>query len=124
MTTGSMNITEIVAQAYKAFDDAMDAGAMRSDAFHAAIAVALKSAPTSQEYIPGVFRCAKCNFRLVQSNLNAADGTVTARDNAGEKCPNCSVPLWRVSWKDEAQENMEIAESQRTSGDVVRKGRI
>jgi hypothetical protein len=63
-------------------------------------------------FVPGVFRCAKCNFRLLQSYLNAADGTVTSRDTAGEKCPNCSVPLWRVSWKDEAHENLEIAESQ------------
>lgn len=52
MTAESMNITEIVAQAYKAFDDAMDAGAMRSDAFHAAIALALKSAATCREWDP------------------------------------------------------------------------
>ncbi|ANM12090.1 hypothetical protein [Rhizobium sp. N324] len=64
------------------------------------------------EFVPGAWRCPKCNFRLLQSNLNAADGTVTARDTPGDKCPNCAAPLWRVSWKDEAQENLSIAENQ------------
>lgn len=55
-------------------------------------------------YVPGTWCCPKCNFVLVQSNLNAADGTVTARDEPGDKCPNCDSPLWRVSWKDQAKE--------------------
>lgn len=48
-------------------------------------------------YVPGLWRCPKCNFELLQSNLNAADGTVTARDTPGDKCPNCDGPLWRVT---------------------------
>lgn len=63
-------------------------------------------------YSPGAWRCAKCNFRLIQANLNAADGTVTARDQPGDKCPNCSSPLWRVTWKDEAMENLTLGEQQ------------
>lgn len=63
-------------------------------------------------YVPGTWRCPKCNFRLLQSNLNASDGTVTARDTPGDKCPNCDGPLWRVTWKDEAEENITIAENQ------------
>lgn len=63
-------------------------------------------------YAPGRWKCAKCNFTLQQANLNARDGTVTARDKAGDECPNCASPLWRVSWKTEAQENMDIAEAQ------------
>lgn len=63
-------------------------------------------------YAPGVWKCAKCNFRLLQANLNAADGTVTVRDAPGDKCPNCEGPLWRVSWKDEANENLDIGEQQ------------
>lgn len=59
-----------------------------------------------QVYVPGVWRCAKCNFRLIQSNLNAGDATVTARDTPGEKCPNCDVPLWRVTWREEAEDLM------------------
>jgi hypothetical protein len=55
-------------------------------------------------HIPGVWRCAKCQFRLIQSNLNAQDGTVTARDEASAPCPNCAVPLWRVTWREEAED--------------------
>lgn len=58
-------------------------------------------------YIPGVWRCAKCKFRLVQSNLNAHDGSVTARDDPGEKCPNDGSPLWRVTYKDDVAESYE-----------------
>lgn len=74
----------------------------------AALAAALAASPDSEKekntYVPGVWQCAKCDFRLVQSNLNALDGTVTANDKPGEKCPNCDVPLWRVSWKQDAIE--------------------
>ncbi|TIN76725.1 hypothetical protein [Mesorhizobium sp.] len=63
-----------------------------------------------QIYAPGVWRCPKCRFRLIQANLNARDGTVTARDVPGDHCPNCSSPLWRVTWKDEAEENLQIGE--------------
>lgn len=55
-------------------------------------------------YVPGVWRCVRCSFELMQSNLNANDGTVTARDTPGDKCPNCDTGLWRVSWKDWATE--------------------
>lgn len=68
--------------------------------------------PPAKDFVPGAWRCPKCNFRLLQSNLNAADGTVTARDTPGDKCPNCDGPLWRISWKDEAQENLSLAENQ------------
>lgn len=52
-------------------------------------------------HVPGQWRCAKCRFQLTQKNLNAADGTVTARDEAGDHCPNDGSPLWRVTWKQE-----------------------
>jgi hypothetical protein len=55
-------------------------------------------------YVPGVWRCAKCGFSLTQMNLNAGDGTVTARDEPGTKCPNDGSPMWRVSYRDWAQE--------------------
>lgn len=62
-------------------------------------------------HVPGVWRCAKCDFRLIQSNLNASDGTVTARDTPGDKCPNCHSPLWRVTERQERIEAMELAET-------------
>ncbi len=55
-------------------------------------------------HVPGMWRCAKCGLYLIQSNLNAGDGTVTARDQAGETCPNDGAPLWRVSWREQAEE--------------------
>ncbi len=58
-------------------------------------------------YVPGMWRCPKCEFTLVQSNLNMLDGTVTARDEAGDKCPNCSSALWRVTYKDAYAEVMQ-----------------
>ncbi len=48
-------------------------------------------------YVPGLWRCAKCKFQLVQANLHASNGAVTSRDQPGDKCPNCDVPLWRVT---------------------------
>jgi hypothetical protein len=61
-------------------------------------------------YVPGLWRCAKCNFSLVQANLNAKDGTVTARDKPGDKCPNCDSPLWRVTERDAGNEMVDRAE--------------
>lgn len=55
-------------------------------------------------YVPGLWRCAKCKFELVQATLNARDGTVSARDTPGEKCQNCSRPLWRVTEREARQE--------------------
>jgi hypothetical protein len=63
-------------------------------------------------YVPGTWCCPKCQFTLVQSNLNAVDGTVTARDEPGDKCPNCDSPLWRVSWQQQAKEMGERAEQE------------
>ena len=58
-------------------------------------------------FVPGVFRCAKCGFQLIQSNLNATDGMITARDAPGDKCPNDGSPMWRVSWREYAMEQIE-----------------
>ena len=63
-------------------------------------------------YVPGSWHCPKCKFTLLQSNLNAQDGTVTARDTPGDKCPNCTGPLWRCSWKNDAFEMQERAVEQ------------
>ncbi len=62
-------------------------------------------------HVPGLWRCAKCQFRLIQSTLNDKDGTVTARDEAGVPCPNCAVPLWRVTWREEAEDARKSEET-------------
>ncbi|MGJ5163208.1 hypothetical protein [Bradyrhizobium sp. HKCCYLR1051] len=77
----------------------------RDPAFAAAMATGEQPAPVLRDvYIPGVWRCPKCSFSLLQSNLNAADGSVTARDEPGDTCPNCNGPLWRVTWKEHAED--------------------
>ncbi len=67
---------------------------------------------SDEVYVPGVARCPKCEFRLVKTVLSAVDGSAGAGEVVGEKCPNCDVPLWRVSWKDEAQEYAAICDQQ------------
>ncbi len=54
-------------------------------------------------HVPGVWRCAKCNFQLIQSTLNANSGAITARDEPSS-CPNDGSPMWRVTWKEHAEE--------------------
>ena len=66
----------------------------------------------AEVYVPGQWRCAKCKFTLQLMNLNANTGTVTARDNAGDKCPNCNSPLWRATWKQDAHEMLDRATEQ------------
>ena len=71
--------------------------------------------------MPGFWRCAKCNFMLVQSTLNAHDGSVTARDEAGTYCPNDNSPMWRVSWKEHAMEMNVRCEEAITEGGNLRE---
>ncbi len=78
-------------------------------------------------YVPGLWKCAKCNFQLIQSSLNAHTGAIGVRDEAGERCPNCDVPLWRVSERDTSNElfkrcneQMDRAEKAETELEVVR----
>ena len=63
-------------------------------------------------YQPGVFKCAKCNFELVQKTLNTNTGSVTARDAVGEKCPNDGSPMWRVSYMEDNAKAWEWGEGQ------------
>jgi len=48
-------------------------------------------------YVPGLWRCAKCDFQLSQMNLHAGSGNVSPRNEPGGTCPNCHGPLWRVT---------------------------
>lgn len=61
-------------------------------------------------HVPGMWRCSRCGFVLCQSNLNAQDGTITARDQPGDRCPNCDVTLWRLSWRQHATDMAKVAE--------------
>lgn len=72
-------------------------------------------------YVPGVWRCAKCDFRLIQSNLNANTGNVTARDTSGDKCPNCNSPLWRLTERQERSEALDLVEKQFARSEELEK---
>jgi len=58
-----------------------------------------------------VMYCAKCNFRLVRKNLYMQNGTVGPGNNKTETCPNGYVPLWPVSWEQEAREGYKLLDS-------------
>lgn len=92
------SIRQILAEDIPAFLSALDAAIERAEKAEALV------------YVPGLWKCAKCDFVLVQSTLNARDGTVTPRNEPGDKCPNCASPLWRVSWKAEAADRLETLE--------------
>lgn len=64
---------------------------------------------TAKVYLPGQWGCPKCGFRLTQRTLHAADGSVSTRDQTGERCRNCDVPLWRVAALDEVNEAYQQA---------------
>ena len=58
-------------------------------------------------YVPGLWKCAKCGFQLVQRVLRASDGAVGVRDEAGKHCPNDGAPLWRVTERDAGNEMVD-----------------
>lgn len=62
------------------------------------------------DLVPGIVRCAKCQFQLARSNLNMHDGTMTAGDSKTEPCPNGCGPLWPVTWETWAREGWAEAE--------------
>lgn len=98
----------------EAFDDGADETAVRLRKDDLAVAddvLAALDKPAHPVFVPGVLRCAKCEFRLVKTTLNIANGTASA-NNEPDTCPNCNVPMWRLSWEDEAREAYKVAESQ------------
>jgi hypothetical protein len=65
----------------------------------------LEEANKSQ-YMPGRLKCVKCNFVLISTNIHVMDGSFSA-NNKSETCPNCDVPMWKVTYKDEYEETGE-----------------
>jgi hypothetical protein len=52
----------------------------------------------SAAIVPGVLRCAKCDYELMKTNLYFNYGTVGPGDSETEPCPNGCGPLWPVTW--------------------------
>jgi rubrerythrin len=84
-----------------------DAETVRADAAEAGEAERDRLA--ALVYVPGRWRCAKCNFGLQQFKIRACDGAIGENDKTGEKCPNCDVPLWRVTEREAGNEISERA---------------
>lgn len=57
----------------------------------------------SSKYVPGNFRCPKCNFHLISNYLNANNGEVAA-NNTPQMCANECGPMWRVTWQESCYE--------------------
>ena len=64
-----------------------------------------------KDLVPGVMRCAKCEFQLVRQVLAVNLGEVFAGDSKTEPCPNGCGPLWPVTWKQYAEQAMDAAET-------------
>lgn len=68
----------------------------------------------SQVFVPGQWRCAKCNFTVQKMTLDIAGDRVGVSDkdkNEPEKCPNGCGPLWRVTERDAGNRAIEGYES-------------
>ena len=63
-------------------------------------------------FVPGVFGCDKCGFRLAKSFLNPNSGAVTVNDTCDDDCNNCGIPLTRITWDQEAHSAYDTAGSQ------------
>lgn len=52
--------------------------------------------------VPGMMRCAKCEFVLTRTNLYVNQGTTGPGSSETEPCPNGCGPLWPMTWRDYA----------------------
>lgn len=50
-------------------------------------------------YVPGLWRCAKCDCQVISTNLHANTGQMSA-NNEPQTCPNNCGPMWRVTERD------------------------
>lgn len=53
-------------------------------------------------YLPGSFVCRRCHFLLEKRTISASTGQIGVRKagEAIEPCPNCAIPLERMTWKE------------------------
>lgn len=54
-------------------------------------------------YVPGLWKCARCQCGVVSSTMHAGSGLVKA-NNAPQPCPNGCGPMWRVTERDAGNE--------------------
>lgn len=64
-----------------------------------------------QVYVPGIWRCAKCELELMTSILAVSSGSIHA-DNSPQVCPNNCGPMWRVTERDQRKEAQALHEKE------------
>lgn len=64
----------------------------------------------SSNLVPGVMRCAKCDFQLVRVTLAVNLGRAIAGSSDTEPCPNGCGPLWPVTWEQYARQMQDAAD--------------
>jgi hypothetical protein len=57
-------------------------------------------------FVPGLRKCAKCNFSLMTTELRASDGSMRA-DNSPQECANGCGPMWPVTERDAGNELLD-----------------
>lgn len=60
--------------------------------------------------VPGVLRCAKCDYQLTKTNLYMESDTTGPGDSKTEPCPNGCGPLWPETWKRYAEDGYTLAD--------------
>lgn len=61
-------------------------------------------------HVPGVLRCARCNYVLTRSKLCPRNGTIGPGTSETEPCPNGCGPLWPMTWEQWAREAVATSE--------------
>ena len=59
-------------------------------------------------YVPGAWRCPKCNLRMIASTLSTGDGGIYA-NNKPQECANGCGSMWRVTEREDRQEAQRFA---------------
>lgn len=54
-------------------------------------------------YVPGQWRCAKCNLTITRTVMSAATGQMHA-DHEPASCPNGCGPLWQITERDKRRD--------------------
>jgi hypothetical protein len=66
--------------------------------------------PMEAPWVPGMFQCSKCLFRLVCNTLDSSSGAVGPDRKAPvEKCPNCDELMERITWQQQCYDLAEAA---------------
>ena len=73
-------------------------------------------------YVPGLWRCPKCQLNLVSNTLHAGPGLVSANNNP-QQCVNGCGPMWRVTERDAGNDLIDRAEKHRAEIERLTKER-